>query len=65
MQIAISLPGVVFDRQLAETNYLYSEISEHQFKEFKKNKDLLTHDEVQILQKIAEIKRKEKVTWGV
>jgi len=26
---------------------------------------LLTQDEIQTLQKIAEIKRKEKVTWGV
>ena len=65
MQVAISLPGTIFDRQLSETNYLYSDLNEHQYQEFKKNKDLLTHDEVQILQKIAEIKRKAKVTWGV
>ncbi len=64
-EIAISLPGIIFDRQLADTTHLYSDISEHQFKEFKKNKDLLTQDEIQTLQKIAEIKRKEKVTWGV
>jgi translation initiation factor 5B len=65
MQVAISLPGVIFDRQLAEVNHLYSDLNEYQYKEFKKNKDLLTQTEIQILQKIAEIKRKEKVTWGV
>ncbi len=65
MEIAISLPGITFDRQLTDTTHLYSDISEHQYREFKKNKELLTQDEIQTLQKIAEIKRKEKVTWGV
>ena len=65
MEVAISLPGTTFDRQLEGEDYLYSNISEHQFREFKKNKNLLRQDEIQLLQKIAEIKRKEKVTWGV
>jgi len=64
-QIALSLPGTNFERQLTETNYLYSDISEKQFKKFKDNKDLLSQSEIQTLQKIAEIKRKDKVTWGV
>jgi len=65
MQVAISLPGTTFDRQLEGENYLYSNLSQHQFREFKKNKELLRQDEIQLLQKIAEIKRKENVTWGV
>ncbi len=65
MEIAISLPGTNFERQLKEINNLYSDLSEKQFREFKENKDLLTTDEMQALQKIAEIKRKEKQTWGV
>jgi len=65
MEVAISLPGTNFERQLKEINALYSDLSEKQFKEFKENKDLLTSDEMQALQKIAEIKRKEKATWGV
>ncbi len=64
-EVAISLPGITFDRQLSDTEYLYSNISESQYREFKKNKELLTTNEIQTLQKIAEIKRKEKVTWGV
>jgi len=64
-EVAISLPGINFERQLAETQELYSNISAYQFQEFKKNKDLLTKDEIQILQKIAQIKRKQKPTWGV
>ncbi len=65
MEIAMSLPGVNFERQLSEIANLYSDLSEKQFRQLKKNKDLLTSEEVQTLQKIAEIKRKENVTWGV
>ena len=65
MQVAISLPGVTFDRQLAEITELYSDINEYQFRNFKENKDILTQDEIKALQEIAQIKRKEKPTWGV
>jgi translation initiation factor 5B len=65
MEIAISLPGVNFERQLKEINYLYTDMSEQQFRKFKDNKDLLTKDEIQALQKIAEIKRRANNGWGV
>jgi translation initiation factor 5B len=67
MEIAISLPGINFKRQLKNTNteFLYSELSESQFRKFKKNKDLLSQGEVQLLQEIAEIKRKKKADWGI
>ena len=65
MEIAMSLPGINFERQLTDTKNLYSDLSEKQFRHFKDNKDLLTQEEIQTLQKIAEIKRKKKVTWGV
>ena len=63
--VAISVPGVTFDRQLKEVDYLYSDLSAGQFKQFKQNKDLLTQSEIQALQKVAQIKRKKKPTWGV
>jgi len=65
MEVAISIPGTNFERQLKEIEFLYSDISESQFKNFKKNKDLLSQSEMKILQEIAEIKRKEKNDWGV
>ncbi|VVB78387.1 putative translation initiation factor IF-2 [uncultured archaeon] len=65
MEVAISLPGVNFERQLNETNYLFSDMSDSQFKKFKDNKDLLTAQEMQVLQKIAQIKRKKNPGWGV
>ena len=64
-EVAISLPGTNFERQLSETQNLYSDLSENQFRQFKENKELLSQDEVQTLQKIAQIKRAKNNTWGV
>ncbi len=65
MEVAISLPGTNFERQLKEKGFLYSQLSESQFKAFKKNKDLLSQGEIKALQEIAEIKRKKKDNWGI
>jgi translation initiation factor 5B len=64
-EIAISVPGVNFERQLEVGRSLYSNLSETQFRKFKEHKDLLSTDEKKVLQEIAVIKRKENVTWGV
>ena len=66
MEVAVSLPGINFERRIKNTNikFLYSDISESQFKKFKKNRDLLSSNEKTILQEIADIKRKEKPEWG-
>ncbi len=64
MEVAISIPGVVFDRQLKDKNFLYSDMGEKQFRDFKKNKDLLTSSEMKILAEIADIKRKKNEEWG-
>ncbi len=65
MEVAISIPGINYDRQLKSKSYLYSDISESQYKKFKKNKDLLTQKEISVLQEIAEIKRQKKPEWGL
>ena len=65
MEVAISIPGVNFERQLKETKFLYSEISESQFRKFKKNKDLLSESEKKILSEIAEIRRQKNTEWGI
>lgn len=63
-ELAMSLPGTNFERQLADKKYLYSQVSENQFKIFKKNKDLLKESEIKALMEIADIKRKHKSDWG-
>ncbi len=64
-ELAISVPGVNFERRMKNVNFLYSDITESQFRTFKKNKDLLSSSEINLLQEIAEIKRQEKSDWGV
>ena len=65
LEVAISIPGLNYDRELKDKKYLYSNLGESQFREFKKNKDLLTGPEMKILQEIAELKRKTNSEWGM
>jgi translation initiation factor 5B len=64
MEVAVSIPGVNFERQMKNRNFLYSELGETQFKNLKKNKDLLSQKDIKLLEEIAEIKRQEKADWG-
>lgn len=64
-EVAVSVPGINFERKMKDVKTLYSNISEKQFRNFKKNKDLLSEKEISLLQEIAEVKRKEKADWGV
>lgn len=64
-ELAISVPGINFERRMRNIDFMYPEISESQFRNFKKNKDLLSSREISLLQEIAEIKRKEKADWGL
>ncbi|PIN93444.1 translation initiation factor IF-2 [Candidatus Pacearchaeota archaeon CG10_big_fil_rev_8_21_14_0_10_31_24] len=63
-EICMALPGVTFDRQLKDIKYLYADISESQFKQFKKNKEILSSNELKVLAEIADIKRKTNPLWG-
>jgi translation initiation factor 5B len=63
-ELAISVPGVNYERRMKNVEFLYSDITESQFRNFKKNKDLLSQKEISLLQEIAEIKRQEKADWG-
>ena len=58
MEVAVSIPGINFERQIKNTEIetLYSDITKSQFKNFKKNKDLLSEKEKQVLMEIKSIK---------
>ena len=56
-EVAISVSGTNFERKLKDKNYLYSNIGEKQFKNFKNNKDLLSANELKTLQEIKTIKK--------
>jgi translation initiation factor 5B len=65
MEVAVSFPGTNYEKELKGKNFLYSDIGERQFRNFKKNKDILSNGEKKILQEIAEIKRKKEPEWGM
>ena len=65
IEVAVSISGINYERRMKDIDSLYSDISEQQFRNFKKNKDLLSSAELKILQEIAEIKRKTKIDWGI
>ena len=56
-ELAISLPGVNFERRLKEIKYLYSYVSRSGMKKFKEHKDLLSSNEKSVLREIAELEK--------
>ena len=64
-EVAISMSGVNFERELTVGEFLYSNLSEFQFRKFKEYKDILTSEEKTIVQEIALIKRRLNETWGI
>ena len=64
-QVAISVEGVTIGRQVEEGDILYSFLTEEEFRTFKDNKQLLSHQEKAVLQEISDIMRKENPVWGV
>lgn len=64
MEVAISIPGSNYERKIKDKKFLYSNLSEKQFKNFKNNKDLLSSIEISVLQEIADIKRRKQESWG-
>ena len=57
MEVAISIPGMNFERVLGDREFLYADIGESQFKKFKNNKDLLNEGEKKTLNELSEIKK--------
>ncbi|MFB6246591.1 MAG: translation initiation factor IF-2 [Candidatus Pacearchaeota archaeon] len=64
MDVAISIPNINFERFMKDKEYVYTDISESQFRKFKEHKDLLSQEEIKILQEIAEVKRIDNPDWG-
>ena len=63
-EVAISIPNITYGRQVNENDILYPDINESEFRKLKENKKLLIPEEITLLQEIAQIKRREKATWG-
>ena len=64
-EVAVAIEGVTVGRQIHEGDILYSYISEEDYKEYKKHKDILTKDEKETLKEIAKIMRQQNPAWGL
>ena len=64
-EVAISVPGINFERQLVVGESLYTNLSETEFRKFKEHKHILSSEEKTILQEIAILKRRKIPTWGI
>ncbi|HLF53770.1 MAG TPA: translation initiation factor IF-2 [Candidatus Nanoarchaeia archaeon] len=60
-ELAMSLPGINFERRMKEVKYLYAYLSEKQIKAFNNNKELLSSDELKVLQEVTDIKSKKSL----
>ncbi len=64
-QAAVSIDDLIIGRHAQEDSELFSFMGESNFRNLKKNSDLLSKDEIQSLKEIAEIMRKEDTLWGL
>ncbi len=64
-ELALALPGIMFDRRLGKIISLYADFSESQFRQCMKQRDLFSRSEIKSLEELAELKRKKKANWGL
>jgi translation initiation factor 5B len=64
-QVAVSMMGITFGRQVNDGDVLYASISESDFRKFKEFKELISAEEKAMLKEIAEIMRKGNPVWGI
>ncbi len=62
---ALSVNGMNIGRNVTESEIIYSDITERQFRLLKENKKFLNSDDIDLLKEIAIIKRKSDQTWGI
>ncbi len=64
-QVAVSMDGVMVGRQIHESDVLYIDVPEDDFRKMKELKHYLDKKDVEQLKEIAEIKRKVNPVWGI
>ncbi len=64
-RVAVALEHVMVGRQVHEGDVLYTDVPEEHFRTMKKLKHYVTGGDALLLKEIAEVKRKENITWGM
>ncbi len=62
---AIAVDNLVVGRHAQEDSLLFSFMGEENFKNLKKNADLLSKEEKNVLKELADVMRKENSLWGL
>lgn len=62
-KVAISIDGPAVGRQIAESDVLYTDISEEDYRKLRKFEKFLTESELKLLEEIKEIKRQYNPRW--
>ena len=62
---AISVEDLIIGRHAQENDYLFSFMGEENFRNLKKNADLLSESEKKAMKDLAEVMRKENNLWGI
>ncbi|MBI2583304.1 MAG: translation initiation factor IF-2 [Candidatus Aenigmarchaeota archaeon] len=64
-KVAVSIEGPTVGRQIEEGDVLYTDISSEDYKKLREYEELLTKDEADILEIVAEMKRKSDKMYGL
>jgi translation initiation factor 5B len=64
-QVPMAIDGATVGRQLNEGDFLFTDISEDDFKKLKILKKHLSKNEISVLKEIAGIKRENNPVWGI
>lgn len=64
-KIAVSIEGPTVGRQINESDMLYTDITEEDYRKLKKFYKLLTENELKVIEEIKIIKRKYNPKWGL
>jgi translation initiation factor 5B len=64
-QAAVGIDDLIVGRHAQEDTVIYAFMGEENFRALKRNIDLLSKDEVQVLKELAELMRKEDTLWGL
>ncbi len=64
-KIAVSITGPTIGRQVQESDVLYTEITGSEYAKLNAHKDLLSDNELSVLEEIKEFKKKDNPRWGL
>src|SRR3989338_5358167 len=64
-KVAVSIEGPTVGRQINESDVLYTDITEEDYRKLKKFDKLLTENELKVMEEIKTIKRKYNPRWGL